>query len=290
MSAAHVPERPSAPADDCSHVDEYQPPALQRVSSELAHYAQATAGESQALLFGEKLVPYPKTTDEFWWAILLMTKSFKSVYGGQRPLISCSDQNRSQTPKEEVQLLGEQVLRGHALNPDFILDDQRETQMIDIVQVNPTSNFLDKTVYKHVRMETWKFAQYAVKNLLCLHSSDVPMFLGYRMNVFGYGVGRCIELQHKVHLRNTPANLLTIDKKKLSAPVDVHGKVFVVAQNRTLTPAELQEIVIFCMGQAECSELKLTSWQKLKDSLQEEARKFSRSAQHLKPPGHTPHP
>lgn len=269
--------------------DQLQPSALQRVSSDLARYTEATAGETQALLFGEKLVPYPKNSDEFWWAVLLITKPFTSVFEGEQCLISSSDQNQSQTPKEEVQLLGEQVLRSNCLDADFILNDQRETRMIDIIQVNPTSNFLDKTVYKHVRMEAWKFAEYAVKNLLCLHTSDVPMFLGYRMNVFGYGVARCVELQHKVHLRNTPANLLTIDKKKLSAPVDIHGKVFVVAKDRSLTPAELQEIVIFCMGQAECSELKLTSWQKLKDSLQEEARKFSMSAQHLKPPSCTPH-
>lgn len=264
-----------------------QPTALSRVLSELARYTEATAGEQPALLFGEKLLPYPKTSDEFWWAILLMIKPFTCVYGGEQPLISSEDKNKSQTPKEEVQLLGEQELRRHSLDPDFVFDEQVDTKMLDIIQVNPTSNFLDKTVYKHVHMETWKFAEYAVKNLLCLHTSDVPMFLGYRMNVFGYGVARCVDLQHKVHLRNTPANLLTIDKKKLSAPVDIHGKVFVVAQNRRLTPAELQEIVIFCMGQAECSELKLTSWQKLKDSLQEEARKFSKSAQHLRPPDYT---
>eukprot|EP00892_Ulva_mutabilis_P009872 jgi/Ulvmu1/7257/UM035_0044.1 len=261
-----------------------QPPALSRVYYELQRYTEATAGEHQALLFDEKLVPYPKSTDEFWWAILLMTKPFRSVFNGDQPLISSADQNQSQTPKEEVKHIGEQTLQRHSLDAAYILDENAEPRMLDIIQVNPTSNFLDKSVYKHVRMEKWKFAEYAVKNLLCLHSSDVPMFLGYRMNVFGYGVSRCVELQHKVHLRNTPANLLTLDKKKLSAPVDIHGKVFVIAHNRQMTPAELQEIVIFCMGQAECSELKLTSWQKLKDSLQEEARKFSRSAQHLRAP------
>lgn len=259
-----------------------------RVSAELTRYAKATEGEHQALLFGEQLVPYSKQVEEFWWAVLLMAKPFRSIYGGEQPLISSSDQNKSQTPKEEVQLLGKEALRSNGLDADFILDDDQDTKTIDIIQVNPTSNFLDKTVYKHVRMDTWKFAEYAVKNVLCLHTSDVPMFLGYRMNVFGYGVSRCVELQHKVHLRNTPANLLTIDKKKLAAPVDIHGKVFVVAQNRSLTPAELQEIVIFCMGQAECSEMKLTSWDKLKDSLQEEARKFSMSAQHLRPPEYKP--
>lgn len=275
--------------DDADMASLSQPPAFARVCSELQRYTEATAGEHQAMIFGETLVPYPRTSDEFWWAILLMSKPFRSVFGGEEPLISPSDQNQTQTPKEEVLLLGEQALQRHSLDVEFILDEQAEPKMLDVIQINPTSNFLDKTIYKHVRMEKWRFAEYVVKILLCLHSSDVPMFLGYRMNVFGYGVARCVELQHKVHLRNTPANLLTIDKKKLSAPVDIHGKVFVVAQNRRITPAELQEIVIFCMGQAECSELKLTSWQKLKDSLQEEARKFSRSAQHLKPPDHARH-
>ena len=151
------------------------------------------------------------------------------------------------------------------------------------MQVDPSSNFLDRSIYSQKRLPLWQFAAYAADNALVPHVSEVPQFLDYRLNVFGNTTAKCIRMQSKVELRNTPANLLTIDKKSLDAPVDIHGKFFVIAEGRDITKEEVFELVIFCMGQAETTELKLRSWDKLKEALQEEARKFLMSAQHLRP-------
>lgn len=244
--------------------------------------------EKPPWLFGKVIIPYPKDSDDFWWAVLLATKPFRSIYKGDNPLISPASVNASQTPQEEVRLLGREKLAECQLDAEFVLNDEIKTRMLTSVQLNPTTNFLDKSVYKKVVTEQWKFGQFLMEHKLCIHRSEVPMFLGYCVNVFGYGIKKCVQLETKVNLRNTPANLLLIDKKTLSSPIDIHGKVFVVAENRELTPDELKEIVIFCMGQAETSELKYTSWERLKDRLQLEARKFAMSAQHLTPPKPTP--
>lgn len=244
--------------------------------------------ETPPRLFGKIVIPYPKSSEEFWWAILLAAKPFRSIYKGPQPLISPVSENESQSAEEEVRLIGREKLGQCGLDAGYILNDDEKTKMLTTVQLNPTSNFLDKSVYKKVEIEEWKFGKYLMDHKLCLHRSEVPMFLGYSVNVFGYGIRKCVQLEHKLELRNTPANLLLIDKKTLSSPIDIHGKVFVVAENRDLSPDELKEIVIFCMGQAETSELKYTSWEKLKDRLQEEARKFAMSAQHLTPPKQMP--
>ena len=243
--------------------------------------------EQPPKLFGKVIIPYPKDSDDFWWAVLIASKPFRSIYKGEQPLISPVAENDSQTPQEEVRLLGREKLSACHLDAELILNDDIETRTLTTVQLNPTSNFLDKSVYKQVVIEQWKFGQFLMEHKLCLHRSEVPMFLGYTVNVFGYGIKKCIQLEDKVNLRNTPANLLLIDKKTLSSPIDIHGKVFVAAENRDLSPDELKEIVIFCMGQAETSELKYTSWERLKDRLQEEARKFAMSARHLTPPKST---
>lgn len=265
------------------------PPALDKSAEEVLAYLDDMAKQSEtpAKLFGKVLIPYPKTADEFWWTALLSTKAATGVYKGDQPFISAVSDNESQTPQEEVRLLGRERLLAACLDADLILNSECSTRMVTAVQVNPTSNFLDKTVYKQVQLEEYKFARYIMEHQLCLHRSEVPMFLGYKINVFGYSLKKCIDLEHKVHLRNTSANLLLIDKKTLTAPIDVHGKVFVVAENRDLTPDELKEIVIFCMGQAETSEFKYTSWERLKEKLTDEARKFAMSAQHLTPPKRT---
>jgi hypothetical protein len=243
--------------------------------------------EAPPKLFGKIIIPYPKNTDDFWWAVLLSAKPFKSIYKGDLALISPVSVNTSQTPQEEARLLGRERLLECSLDAEYVLNDDIEPRMLTTVQLNPTANFLDKTVYKQVVIEEWKFGKYLMDHKLCFHRCEVPMFLGYSVNVFGYGIKKCVQLQEKVNLRNVPANLLLIDKKTLTSSIDMHGKVFVVAEQRDLSPDELKEIVIFCMGQAETSELKYTSWERLKDRLQEEARKFAMSAQHLSPPKYT---
>jgi hypothetical protein len=262
------------------------PPALKNAADEVIPYIKemTKVSETPAKLFGKVLIPYPKTQEEFWWTALMSCKPATNIYSGDMPFISAVSENELQTPQAEVRLLGPEKLKDASLDVEFIMNDDCGSRTLTAVQVNPTSNFLEKTVYKQVKLEEWKFARYLMQHRLCLHRSEVPKFLGYNINVFGYPATKCVELEHKVHLRNTPANLLIIDKKTLTSPVDIHGKVFVVAEDRDLTPDELKEIVIFCMGQAETNEFKYTSWERLKEKLQDEARKFAMSAQHLTPP------
>jgi hypothetical protein len=264
-------------------VSEERPSELVEASSVIAEYARLIGENgSNDKLFDHTIIPFARNTDQFWWSVLLCTKPFRSVYSGEQPMISPPETNKSRTPKEECQLLPRKALEDAKLDVDWLLDDEAPEKIITIVQLNPTSNFLDRAAYKQVKMELWKFASYVMAHKLIQHASEVPRFLTYDLAVFANTPSRCVALQHKPALRNTPANLLTIDKKSLDAQIDIHGKVFVVANGLDLQEDELREVVIFCMGQAETTELKLKSWDKLKDRLQEEARKFALSAQHIR--------
>lgn len=261
-----------------------RPAALDVVLSAIAEYASATAQDPHFQIFNKSAVPFPKGSDEFWWSLLVSWKPFRSVFaedGGDQPLISRRDVNPSQTPRVECELTRGKLLK-NGWDVGWIFDDEAPDPEITIVQVDPSSNFLDRSIYAQIHLPQWKLAEYATKYKLVNHTSEVPQFLGYRLTVLGNSPAKCARLDCKPHLRNTPANLLTIDKKQLEAPVDIHGKIFVTAQGRHLTTEELRELVIFCMGQAEASELRLKSWQKLREALQEEARKFLMSAQHVR--------
>jgi hypothetical protein len=255
---------------------------MQAAEVKVLAYIEKTRGEAKFQLFGKDVPPFPRDQDECWWFVLLCSKPFRSVFardGGEQPCISPPDVNKWQTPREECLLMREKLQR---FDIDHMLDQSAPERDISVVQVDPSANFLDRSIYTQRRLPVWQLAAYAADHFLVPHDSEVPQFLDYRLNVFGNTVSKCIKLQHRTELRNTPANLLTIDKKSLDAPVDIHGKVFVVAEGRDLTKEELFEIVIFCMGQAETTELKLTSWQKLKAALTEEARKFLMSAQYVR--------
>ena len=258
---------------------------MQAASDKLIPYIQKTAGDPELRLFGKHVLPYPRDADEYWWCVLMASKPFRSTYakdGGEQPAISMPSENKSQTPREECLLLKGQLSRDE-WDVDWMFDESAPEKELTMVQIEPTGNFLDKSVYKPKLILQWKFIDYVIEHLLVAHLSEVPQFLGYHLNVFGNRAAKCVRMQHKVELRSTPANLLTIDKKRLEAPVDIHGKVFVVAQGRDITPEEIFEMVIFCMGQAETTELKLRSWEKLKEALQEEARKFLMNAQYVRP-------
>jgi hypothetical protein len=261
------------------------PPELAAASERVTRYMLKTRGETQFRIFGKLVIPYPRNMDEYWWAVLLATKPFRTVFataGGPQPLIDGPELNKSQTPREQCVLLKTQLPRKD-WDLDWMFDEGAPEKELSVVQIDSTSNFLDRSAYTQKQILMWKFAEFVLDNVLVPHRSEVPQFLDYRLNVFANTATKCVKLQHKVELRNTPANLLTIDKKSLDAPVDIHGKVFLLAEGRDLTPEEVFEIVIFCMGQAEATELKLTSWDKLKTALQEEARKFLMSAQHVRP-------
>ena len=135
--------------------------------------------------------------DSFWWAVLIASKPFRSIYKGEQPLISPVAENDSQTPQEEVRLLGREKLSACHLDAELILNDDIETRTLTTVQLNPTSNFLDKSVYKQVVIEQWKFGQFLMEHKLCLHRSEVPMFLGYTVNVLGMGSRSVFSLKTK---------------------------------------------------------------------------------------------
>jgi hypothetical protein len=246
----------------------------------MTEYLLKAAGESPFQLFGKNAVPYSRTDERFWWTVLLVVRRLGSL-SDHEGLLQGPDVNRSRTPREECQLMRD-TLDERCWDVEWMFDDSLPEKELTIIQIDTTSNFLDRRVYSKKCMLQWKFAEYAYKNALIRHTSEVPIFLDYRLNVFGNTAARCVKLQHKIHMRNSPANLLTIDKKTLEAPVDIHGKVFVVGEGRDLEPEEIFEIVIFCMGQAETKELRLKSWDRLKEVLTEEASKFMRSAQHIR--------
>jgi hypothetical protein len=257
------------------------PPEAEEVQRLMAEYLVKTAGEQPFQLFGKNVIPYPKSDVRFWWAVLLATRRMDLQSEEKLALLQGSDVNKSGTPREEC-LLMRDALDKRSWDVEWMFDDILPEKELTIVQIDSTSNFLDRRVYTKKEMLQWKFAEYAYNNALVRHISEVPIFLDYRLNVFGNTAARCVQLQHKIHLRNSPGNLLTIDKKALEAPVDIHGKVFVVGEGRDLEPEEIFEIVIFCMGQAETTELRLKSWGQLREVLTDEARKFMKSAQHLR--------
>lgn len=258
------------------------PPELQEVSQFVIGYVAATAHERKFELFGKNVIPYPRADERFWWAVLLNVRPARSFKGGEQPLIDGPDVNASGSPREQCALMREQLEADGCWDVPWMFDPAAPEKEVQIVQIECTSNFLDRRAYTKKTMAQWKFAEYAYSNNLVLHKSEVPAFLDYRLAVFANTAAKCVRMQHKIELRNSPANLLTIDKRSLEAPVDIHGKAFVVAEGRDLDPLEVFEIVIFCMGQAETTELKLTSWDRLREVLTEEARKFMMSAQHVR--------
>lgn len=240
-------------------------------------------GKAGFRILGEEVVPHPKDSDSFWWHLLISCKPARSVFStdSEQSWISEPSINKSQTPQEQCRLDRAAIVKA-GFDADYVFGDGEAE--LDVVQINSTTNFLDAKAYTHVKMPAHRFMHFIASNRLVPRQAEVPQFLGYSMQVFSNNDDRCLDLHEKGKdkLRNQPATLLTIDKKTLVAACPLYGKAFVVAKDMDLGPEEVREIVIFCMGQSEALEYKLTSWDKLKNALQDDARKFALSSQHIR--------
>lgn len=259
------------------------PPVLLRVSEALAKYCKVQ-GSGASQFFGRPFLPYSRGSEEFWWYLLLCTKPHRSIYateGGAQPLISGPDVNTSQTPKEECELSREAIAKA-GFNVDFIFGDGPE-RGLTVIQLDPSNNFLDRKVYKRIdSIAEHKFMKYCMEGSLVPREVEIPRFLKYNLMMYTNSNLRIDLVKYNDKLRNQPATLLTLPQKTLTPEMNIFGKAFVVCDDLDLTTEEMREIVIFCMGQAECLELKMKSWDKLRDILQDEARKFALNAEHLR--------